>query len=64
MQRSSRTTIKQINFKIKIEKLVYLCFVDYLCDTGKKLFTDSIYAFKYGPVVDVEYYLRQMEQKK
>lgn len=35
--------------------MVYLCFADYLCDTGKKLFTDSIYAFKYGPVVDTVY---------
>ena len=32
----------------KLQKLVYLCFADYLCDTGKELFTDKIYAFKYG----------------
>lgn len=38
--------------QLKLQKLVYLCFADYLCDTGKELFTDSIYAFKYGPVVD------------
>lgn len=40
---------------LKLEKLVYLCFADYLCETGKNLFTDKIYAFKYGPVVDSVY---------
>lgn len=38
--------------QLKLQKLVYFCFADYLCDTGKELFTDKIYAFKYGPVVD------------
>ena len=41
--------------QLKLQKLVYLCFADYLCDTGKLLFTDKIYAFKYGPVVDTVY---------
>lgn len=41
--------------QLKLQKLVYLCYADYLCDTGKKLFTDKIYAFKYGPVVDTVY---------
>ena len=41
--------------QLKLQKLVYLCFADYLCDTGKQLFTDKIYAFKYGPVVDTVY---------
>lgn len=41
--------------QLKLQKLVYLCFADYLCDTGKQLFTDKIYAFKYGPVVDRVY---------
>lgn len=41
--------------QLKLQKLVYLCFADYLCDTGKELFTDPIYAFKYGPVVDTVY---------
>lgn len=41
--------------QLKLQKLVYLCFADYLCDTDKKLFTDPIYAFKYGPVVDTVY---------
>ena len=38
--------------QLKLQKLVYFCFAEYLCDTGKELFTDKIYAFKYGPVVD------------
>lgn len=41
--------------QLKLQKLVYLCFADYLCDEGKELFTDKIYAFKYGPVVDTVY---------
>ena len=41
--------------QLKLQKLVYLCFADYLCKTGKELFTDKIYAFKYGPVVDTVY---------
>ncbi len=41
--------------QLKLQKLVYLCFADYLCDTDKKLFTDAIYAFKYGPVIDTVY---------
>lgn len=41
--------------QLKLQKLIYLCFADYLCDTGKELFTDKIYAFKYGPVVNTVY---------
>lgn len=41
--------------QLKLQKLVYFCFADYLCETGKKLFTDKIYAFKYGPVIDTVY---------
>lgn len=40
---------------LKIEKLTYLAFADYLCLTGKRLFRDYIFAFKYGPVVDTVY---------
>ena len=36
---------------LKLEKLVYLCFADYLCKYDKELFTDKIYAYKYGPVI-------------
>lgn len=40
---------------LALEKLVYFAYADYLCTTGKKLFTDKIYAFKYGPVVQSVY---------
>lgn len=40
---------------LKLEKLVYLCYADYLCETKEKLFDDKIFAFKYGPVVDSVY---------
>lgn len=33
--------------QLKLQKLVYLCFANYLCDKGKVLFIDKIYAFKY-----------------
>lgn len=39
----------------KLQKLVYLCYAEYLCGTGKKLFEDTIYAFNYGPVVSTVY---------
>jgi uncharacterized phage-associated protein len=35
---------------LKLEKLVYYCYADYLTRTGKKLFQDQIFAFKYGPI--------------
>ncbi len=41
--------------QLKLQKLLYLCFADYLCDTDKKLFEDKIYAFKYGPVINTVY---------
>lgn len=40
---------------LKLEKLVYLCFADYLCKYGKELYNDEIYAYKYGPVVESVY---------
>ncbi len=40
---------------LELEKLVYMCYADYLCKTGKRLFEDKIYAFKYGPVVETVY---------
>lgn len=36
---------------LKLEKLVYLCYADYLVQYDKKMFDDTIYAFQYGPVV-------------
>lgn len=40
---------------LKLEKLVYLCYADYICETSKELFDDDIYAFNYGPVVSSVY---------
>lgn len=40
---------------LKLEKLVYLSFADYLCKYDKELFKDYIYAYKYGPVVKSVY---------
>lgn len=40
---------------LKLEKLVYLCYADYLCRYDKKLFIDKIYAYKYGPVIETVY---------
>ena len=40
---------------LKLEKLVYLCYADYLCKFDKKLYQDKIFAFKYGPVVESVY---------
>ena len=40
---------------LKLEKLVYLCFAEYLCKYDKKLFNDQIFAYKYGPVVKSVY---------
>ena len=37
---------------LKLEKLVYLCYAEYLCKEKKKLFDDKIYAYKFGPVVE------------
>lgn len=36
---------------LKLQKLVYYCFADYLCQVGNRLFQDEIYAFSLGPVV-------------
>lgn len=41
--------------QLKLQKLVYMCFADYLCNTGKNLFTDKIVAYKYGPVIESVY---------
>lgn len=37
---------------LKLQKLLYFCYADYLCATGEKLFEDDkICAITYGPVV-------------
>ena len=40
---------------LKLEKLVYLSYADYLCEEKKKLFDDKIYAYKLGPVIESVY---------
>ena len=40
---------------LKLEKLVYMCYADYLCEVGNKLFIDKIYAYKLGPVIESVY---------
>ena len=37
--------------QIKLQKLLYYCYADYLCKYDGKLFDESILAYKYGPVV-------------
>lgn len=41
--------------QLKLQKLVYICFAEYLCNTGKELFMDRIVAYKYGPVIEDVY---------
>jgi len=49
----------------KVEKLTYICYADYLCSTGKKLFEDKVFAFMYGPVVDTVFQtLRDYSKEK
>lgn len=38
--------------QLKLQKLVYFCYADYLVKTGKKLFEENIIAYPYGPVVE------------
>ena len=40
---------------LALEKLTYLCYADYLCKYGKRLFEDKVYAYRYGPVVESVY---------
>lgn len=42
-------------FHVKIEKLVYYCYAEYLCRTDDKLFEDKIFAYDKGPVVKTVY---------
>ncbi len=36
---------------LKLEKLTYLCYADYLCENKSPLFLDEIYAYRLGPVI-------------
>ena len=40
---------------LRMQKVLYLCYADYLCQTGEKLFEDKIFAYSYGPVVSNVY---------
>lgn len=40
---------------LKLEKLVYMCYADYLCETQSKLFEDKIFAYRLGPVIESVY---------
>lgn len=45
---------------LKLQKMIYLVYADYLEKTGKKLFREKIVAYKYGPVVpDVYKYYKK-----
>lgn len=41
---------------LKLQKLLYYAYSEYLLKTGKKLFKEPIVAFKYGPVVEEVFY--------
>ena len=40
---------------LKLEKLTYFCYADYITKTGKQLFKDKILAYKLGPVISSVY---------
>ena len=46
---------KKVCTHLELEKLVYLCYAEYLCKYGERLYEDKIYAFQYGPVVKSVY---------
>lgn len=48
---------------LKLEKLLYMCYANYLCEANDKLFNDYIYAYKYGPVIS-EVYKRYCENSE
>lgn len=53
--------------KLKLQKLVYLCYADFLVKYDMKLFEEKIYAFKYGPFIkeiDGKYKTRGKEKIK
>ena len=40
---------------LKLQKLVYMCYANYLCEENEKLFNDKIYAYRLGPVIESVY---------
>lgn len=41
---------------LKLQKMLYLIWIDFYKETGEYLFKENIYAWKYGPVVPEVYY--------
>ncbi|CAM3813282.1 MULTISPECIES: Panacea domain-containing protein [Paenibacillus] len=41
---------------LKLQKLLYYAYAEYLIETGRRLFKEPIVAFKYGPVVEEVFY--------
>lgn len=40
---------------LKLQKVLYYAYADFLTKTGKKLFKEELVAFKYGPVIEEIY---------
>lgn len=40
---------------LKLQKMIYLTYADYLTKTGKRLFKDQIISMQYGPVIPTVY---------
>ncbi|MGL5381906.1 MAG: Panacea domain-containing protein [Culicoidibacterales bacterium] len=40
---------------LKLQKIIYLIYADFLSRTGEKLFEDKIVAYQYGPVIQSVY---------
>ena len=47
---------------LKLEKLTYMAYADYYCKYNTGLFSDRIYAYKYGPVITSVY--KRFKKKK
>lgn len=40
---------------LKVQKLTYMCYAEYLCKNNERLFDDIIYAYEKGPVIKSVY---------
>lgn len=40
---------------LKLQKLTYLCYAEYLCNEGERLFEDKILSYKLGPIISSIY---------
>ncbi|MDN8592007.1 DUF4065 domain-containing protein [Paenibacillus sp. 11B] len=45
--------------QLKLQKLLYYAYAEYLLKTGRKLFREPIVAYKYGPVVEEVYQVQR-----